>query len=338
MWYVHKLYNINWQFLRTLSPTSVFNKVDIEWSIDSWFATYSFQIDKKYDDPLDNTEFLLTVEKYDEVNKSWWLLFSWSLDSIKWTIWNDENISEYRFWWLHRLLSEVLCPSSYTTYSNQKVKDLVQQAVNYFNTQYPIIWTFLSWSFFKNWVTDETLITRTTATASFTLLQYIQDVFKISWKHFFIKQDWTIIWWSKPSTATYRFNVQSEITKLEVDRVSIIWVKNRVIVWSNSFQDNWSISLYWKRETIQQIDTTDITTITNFANNYLSENSFWKREITIDVSLKDYSNIYPYQTVKILNTRLDSMDNLQIQKTKYNGETMTIYLEKYTSLPFLLKW
>lgn len=335
--YIHKLYNIRWEYIRTLSPNIVFSSVNTDSSIDSGVATYWFSIDKKYDDFLDENEFLLTVERYDDSNKTWRLLFSWYLDSIRWVIGNDENILSYKFWWLHRLLSEIDCPASFTVYSDKKVKDLVWEIVDYFNLQYPILGTFLWWVIFKNQVTDETLITRT-VTWEFTLLQQLQDIFKISWSHFFVKPNGDIIWWPKPTQYVHKLTISKNITKLEIDRVNILWIKNSVIVWWYTFEDPVSIWLYGRRQIRQDIDTTHLPTITNFANKYLAENAYWQREIIADVKVPDFSTISPRDTVWLFNTRIDNVENLQIQKATYNGEIMTLYLEKYTSLPKLIKW
>lgn len=329
MWYIHKLYTIQWQYSRTLSPSDVFNTVSIESSINSWVSSYDFTLNKKYDDPLTANEYLITVEEYRDWKKDGRLIFAGTLDSIQWTLWQDENIIRYKFWWLHRLLSQIMCPMS--TYSNQKVKDLVQTVVNTFNTNYPIVWSLLWWLLIKNGITDETLITKTTATTDMTCLDQLQDIMKLAWQYFFIKADGTIVWWKKPTTATHRFTAQKDITKLEVERVNVVDIVNSVIVNWTPYNDNTSISLYGKRQKIESLDTTDSTTISNFTTTYLQENAYNKREITIDVKVDDYSTIIPWNTIKILNTRLENVSNLQIQKTRYNGEIMTVYLEKYVS-------
>lgn len=338
--YLHKLYTIQWDYIRTLSPRDVFHDINTEQSIDSWVATYNLTINKKFDDPIADNEYILIVEEYDEINKDWWTVFCWSLDQIKGSQWNDENILEYSFWWLHRLMSVTNCP--FSNYTNAKVKDLVQQVVDTFNAEQQRTGSALWWAILKNWVTDETLITKTVANSWLSCIWQLQDIMKLAWWfYFFVTPDWTIVWWPKPTTATYKYQNLIDIKDLKIDRVNILDIRNRVKVqWhfvSNVYNDLVSQSLYWVRYDKVDVETDDITTQNQVWQAFLDKNAFWNREIQCTIKLKDYKWIYPGQTIKILNTNLDSVDNLQIQKTKYDWNTMTLYLEKYKSLVAMLQ-
>jgi len=334
--YTHKLYDIQGNYIRVLSENVVFSSFSIDSSIDSGVASYTFTIDKEYDDPIAENEYILVVKEYSPDNKNGRIVFAGTLDGIDWKISDDENVITYKFWWLHRLLSQIICPLS--AYTNQTVASLVQIVVDTFNAQYPILTDLLGGDLIKNAITDTTTITKTTSTTDMTCLAQIHDIIKLSWWWFYCKADWTIVWWQKPTVATHRFMMKKDVLSLEIERVNINDIVNSVRVWWTRFDDATSVWLYGKKQKIENLDTTDTTTINNFATKYLAENAYWKREITMEIMVDDYSNIYPWQTIAIRNTRLTNVNNLRIEKVSYNWYTMKIYLEKYVSLAQLIVW
>lgn len=100
---------------------------------------------------------------------------------------------------------------------------------------------------------------------------------------------------------------------------------------------NTSIWLYGKKQRIVNLDSDYVPYQSDFAQRFLQENAYWQREIKIEILRDNYDNIYPWDTVKLLNTRLDNVDNLRIQKMQYDWYKLILYLEKYKSLPVLLK-
>ncbi len=334
--YTHKLYDIQWNYIRVLSENIVFSDFSIDGSIDSGVASYEFTIDKQYDDPIEANEYILVVKEYSPDNKDGRIVFAGTLDGIDWKLAEDENTITYKFWWLHRLLSKIICPMS--AYTNQTVASLVQTVVDTFNAQYPILTDLLDGYLIKNAITDTTTITKTTATTDMTCLTQLLDIIKLSWWWFYCKADWTLVWWQKPTEPSHKFMMKRDVLSLDIERVNINDIVNSVMIWWTRFDDATSISLYGKKQKIEKLDTTDYTTISNFATKYLAENAFGRREITMEIMVKDYSNIYPWQTISIKNTRLDNVSNVRIEKIKYNGYTMDIYLEKYVSLAQLIIW
>lgn len=334
--YTHKLYDIQGNYLRVLSDNVIFPSFRLDNSINSWVATYSFTIDTKYDEPLASNEYLLIVHEFSEVNKTWWIVFAWTLDNIGGKLLDRENTLTYSFGWLHRLLNQIIYPM--TTFTNQKIKDLIQWCVDVFNLKYPLLTSILWWDIIKNGITDETLISQTTANSSFTCLQYITEIMKLSWQRFNIRPDGTIVWWPKPATPTHKFMIHKDILWLEIERIDIQDIVNRVRVHWTWHEDATSVWLYWPREKIESISSTDFATGNLYAEKYLEDNAYGRREIILDIIVDDYSNIYPWQTISIKNTRLTDVNNLEIQKTSYDWYKMTLYLEKYISLPSLIVW
>jgi hypothetical protein len=259
-------------------------------------------------------------------------MFRWVLESITGTLWNDENITTYRFNGIHRLLSQLKI--SRPPYTNQTVQSIYDTIIDQFNAKYPI--TGELWQLITNQITDSTIITRTEADY-FTMMDAMNDTAKISQWSFFLKPNGELVGWQKPSTATHRFMIGTDVRNLEISKLDLWDIINRVFVSGHWFENTDSIDLYWVREAIEDIRTWHLPTIEAYAEKYLAENWILLREITLDVFQKDYSNIYPWQTIKLLNTNLENVDNLTIKKTSYDGEKMRLYLEKYKSLAWMIK-
>jgi len=143
------------------------------------------------------------------------------------------------------------------------------------------------------------------------------------------------------------------------------------------YEDSDSITKYWLREKyISKTDINDETTQDTFGNSYITDNKSPKREIQVKVNSKyDIASIFPWQTIKIRNLFSESsvtdtfemldidwdnlididwdtlyisgspsvvsenlVENSQVIKTSYDWETMSLYVERYRSLPQLILW
>lgn len=328
---IHKLYDINGNFSRTLSPTDVFSNIRIDQNINSWPSYYEYKLDKRYDSPINITEQILVVEYFNEANKSGRVVFKGVLEGITWLLWSNENTIVYKFWWIHRVVSKIL---QIAWPYNKSMSLITDDFVNWFNAKYPISWSL--WPLLVNNITDTTVINKTWADL-FTIIDWLNEMAKLTQWRFFIRPNGIVEWWLKPATPTHRRKVGVEIQSIQAEQSDQFDIINRVNANGYWFEDSTSVAIHWPREWKENFNTTHYPQIEYFANEFLAGNAQDTREIQIDVKLSDYSNVYPWQTVKLLNTRLQNVENLQIKKTSFDWISMKVYLEKYKWLWRVIK-
>lgn len=341
--YNYKLYSLDGQTSKALSPKLITDSPVFSNSIDSWPDGITLKIPKTFD----NTEFdwfdIIEIAEFSEENKTGRLLFAGSIESMPWQLNSTENTTWLECKWLHQLLSTIIYQSWWTRSFNKNdtLENVLTDIVDYFNSlqqRAPWVWyNGLIWSeLIKIWTIEAKSININFDNN--TCLEAIVKSTETAWLKFYISADWTINAFEKPSTPTHRFKLKIDAQSLNIKRKNKYELVNKLYLERNggtvkTYEDATSQSVNWLRE--KYLSKTDINSEASqdqFWDQYILDNKDPLREITVVINNKyDLSSINPWDTISILNSN-ETIQNVMILKTSYDWYFMTLNLEKYRSL------
>lgn len=266
---------------------------------------------------------------------------NWSLRTLiyVWFIWeiqtNIKNFYETTLivYGLFSLFNNILYNVSwnYTANININSYTIIQNIISLMNTNYNYF--TISWisSIIANYDLNHT-----------NCLSLVNELQKINNNYFYL-DNYNLKFTSKPITATHFFTIWLDIEELNIDDDTTELVNSLILkygAWTNTYNDTTSINTYWKKEKyIENTSLVNFQTADNYWNTYISENKNPKKKIRLVINRKfeNYEIIKPWDTCKILNTKLNLNNNLQINKLNYTKDKLVIELEGYDNFINLIK-
>ena len=341
-----KVYDIDGNIITTINkPLSKFSFSN---SINS--GVDNITIDTK--EPTNTTKFdwanFVEVREYSDQNKTWTPLFWGFIQSTPWLITENRDTIGLQCVWLHQMLSTVLYESwsSLTFNKSSNINTIITEIVWVFNSKQvwspPVSYNGFIWaSLIKVWT-----ITAKNINVNFdkdTCLSAIIKCFEGSGLDFYIQPDWTLISKEKPMTPQHFLTMNKDVQNMTIkdndkqDLVNYLRLERNggtVVIYEDvtSQTTNWFFEIY-----LSKTDIVDSNTQDQFWDKYIADNKDPKKETTIEVNDRyDIASIEPGDYVKVLNSEL-WIDNKKILKTTYNGDTITLNIDKYVSVWQLLK-
>lgn len=264
--------------------------------------------------------------------------------------------TELNVYWLASLFNNIIynVAWNYTANINQYTYNTAQDIVNFMNTFYnyftlswslSIIWDDIVWTWQDStWTWDNfywiTLINWNYDLNYTNCLILLNELRKISNNYFYL-DNYNLIFADKPTTATHNFTLWLDIEKININD-DTTGLFNYLILkyksWTQVYSDTNSINTYWRKEKyIENTNIADLSSANSYWNTFISENKNPKKKISLIINKNYTNNINPWETCKILNTKLNLNNNLQINKISYSKDKFILDLEGYDNFINLIK-
>jgi len=317
--YTWKVYAIDWTFKFTIRPTDVKAPLVFESSLDWWQWQFNLVLNKSVDyNDIINTD-IIRIYQIDTSNPDGRIIYAWIVQNIQ------KNINP--------AYEEIIIPLlwlwsvfTYKTYNGSLTDtpwNIVSLMIDTINTDYNL--------FTKNlylWWTDIKLDNEYE-----TCQKVLHKATKASTYKYRISASWEVRFQDKPATPIHQFQLWKEVTSLKM-KTNTEKLVNKLILKYNIntkvYEDLTSQTTYWIKEkyivdtSIKQNQSAD-----EFWNTYITENKNPINEIIVEINDEyDIEIIKPWDTITIYDT---IVQNLQIVKTKYNMDSITLYLEDFES-------
>lgn len=337
--YIVKLYNWSNNFVKVLPASLITNDITFSESIDAWQWQLSLNVNLPIDtDYFDNIRYC-RVYVSDNRNLDNHLLYSGWLSKVNRTFSNNKENINAVFLSLFTLLNDVYFVQDWEMIFQieDDPANIIKTIIDYFDTLYPWILSYTSWSIDTYW-TDVYLEFDT-----MTCGEALKSVMNWLSYYMFIWADWVIQFHDTPTTITHNFTYERNITALTIPedyeqvanavraRYSFIWWSHTGI--TDVATNASSIAKFGRKEIIISNENLYWQVAgETYRDSYLNEYKDWKKNISLTVStLYPIESIHPWDTVRIRNIDLDIKD-LQISKIDYTYEQVKINLEYYTSI------
>lgn len=334
--YQIKVYEIDWSYKTTISPSQVMNDLTFSANINWW----QWQLSVSLDIAFDNTTFDLTdvVEVYeiDASNKNWRLIYTWYVTQLQRQYSNKWEYVSLVCVWLYAMLANLYFYSSaYKFTLNQAPDQTIKDILDYFNTVYTWSRFSYSWGWISAYGSSINIeFDHTKCTDAISNTQKATTDF-----YFYIDKDGQAIYKTKTfSTVDHNFTIWKDVDDLKANE-NVENVVNKYMLAYGSGTSAWpytdatSQATYWVREKYELISNIkDLASANNYWNKYIAQYKDHKREIVLTINNNyDIESIRPWQFVKVNNTDY-SIDWLQIQKIQYSQDKVIVYLDNYSTL------
>lgn len=345
-WYNIKVYDVVGNFITTINkPLSGFSFSN---SINSGVDNVTVNTEEPTESTTYDDASYIEITEYSESNKSGTSLFAGYVQSNPWQLTESQDTIGLECVGLHYLLSDIIYVdgASLTFNKSNTLENILTDIISVFNAEKqrnpPASYNGFIWSeLIKLWTMPSVSIDIDFDKDN--CLQSVIKCFEGAGLDFYIEPDGTIQAKEKPSEADHRLTLHKDIQTMTIKKEDKEDLINSIRVersWGvvKLYEDATSISNYDKKQIyISETDIGNETTQDQFASKYLEDNKNPKREISIVVNNRyPIASIQPGDYIKVLNTTL-SINNLKILKTSYNGNLMTLNIDKYVSLWQLLK-
>jgi len=324
-----KVYSINWDLKFTINPTEIKNRL----VFDSILNSGQWELKLVRNKPVKTFDIIATdiirIYQIDKQNPDWRNIYTWIVQNIIRNITASYEEIVIPLLWLWSIFN-------YKTFNWSKTDspwNIMSDMVDLINLDYNL--------FTKNIDTSGSDIKLDLEHE--TALSIVNKVKQASTFDYRICANWEVYFKQKEATPIHVFELWEEVYKVEAKQNTEKLCNKLILKYDNSiriYEDLTSQTTYWIREkyivdeSIKQNDSAD-----EFWNQYIINNKDFILETIIEINdIYDIETIKPWDTISIYWTLID---NLQIVKTKYYMDWITLYLEKtenFASEFNYLKW
>ena len=324
--YIVKIYTKAWVFKETIQE--IMSKIDYDYQKNWWQWQLNILLNRDYSNTSIIESDFIKVYLYDDNFKNWKLIYTGIIEEINRNYKETENSLELVTRWLSSILTRLYYNQSWYTFTKtDTASNIIKSVITYANTHY-------------NWFNisgiSDTIWNITIAFDYNNCFDSINKVIELTNLFWYIWEDGTCYFNTSPTT--HKLTAQKDVQNIDIqeDGSEII---NKVIVKYNwgttSDQNTTSITNYGLFEAFYTKTDLDV----NGANAFITETlakSWIKQKTSLEIN-NSYilENFKPWDIVKLQN--INYSINTTIEKINYNGETATLYLDKYDSIWKILK-
>jgi len=315
--YTWKVYALNWDFKFTINPTDVKAGLVFDSTLNSWQGQFNLIFNKTIDyTGIVNTD-IIRIYQIDKSFPDWRIIYAGIVQDVTKKITADfEEIIVPMLW-----LWSIFTYKTFNWTKDDTPWNIIWDMVDLINIDYNLFTKHITttWNDVKLDLEYE------------TLLKIITKTKQASEFNFFVWADWIVHFHEKPLTPTHEFQLWKEVFDLQIKDNSEKLVNKLILKYDNStriYEDATSQTNYWLREkyisdmSIKQNDSAD-----EFWNQYIEDNKNPISETVIKINDEyDIETIQPWDTITIYDT---VVQNMQVVKTKYYMDWITLYLEKF---------
>ena len=360
--YQIKSYDKDHALKQTVNPKIIKNRISFSSQINWWQGQFILSLDL----PVDNTDFIQwDIIEINSLQEDWSLIliYSWFVDDIITKATNFESI-DLKINWIFSFFSRFYYEESsdYSISKTDDPADIVDDIITFFNTKYNLL----------TWDTELLWTSVTYNTDNTDLFKFMNDLKDLSSNYYwFLGQNNILEFKEIPSSAKNIFTYKKDLFSI-TENLDWIWIRNRLILkysWGQKvYNDASSQTTYWIREKFEnKTEIWNVTSADEYAVKFFEENAQPKKKIKIQVNknftLKSFFTVWemtktvweytqtiwelfenlwidsvnPWETCKIKNIEKDFWDNLLIAKKTYNQDKITLDLESYDQLIWLIR-
>lgn len=326
----YKIYDIQRNYITTLSWSDVIGTPSIDYTLDGWCGFLDIQTRLTYDSEIDDTWYFVDVIYTSEKEKAWVLYYRWVFDGFPTKRWGGDDVMYYKTIGIQSLLNNILYTDGgeYQVTVTNTVSNIIQSIIDKYHSQN-------QHNIFSLWSIDDIEVSMEISDNSlFAVLKKLSDA---TWYHFFIHPDGSIDFKKYPTTSQHSILMDVDVFECSISREMRGDIKNnlKIISWWSSnptYQDTSSIAKYGNRQEIHRKWFPSVSSMDDYGNNFIAENSHPKQEIecTVKGSYPTHT-ITPWQWFSLLNTTLN-IKNKQIIKVSLHEWGATIYADKYSTM------
>ena len=314
--YEWKVYSLNWDLKFTINPKDIKSRITFDSILNSW----QWQCTLVWNKPAKTFDIastdIIRIYQIDKQNPDGRNIYTWIVQNITRKILASYEEIVIPLLWLWSIFN-------YKTYNwtfTASPWEIVSDMVDLINVDY-------------NLFTKDIDLTGADIKLDVeyeTALSVINKVKQASTFDYRICADWTVCFKQKEATPTHIFELWQEVFKVEAKQNTEKLVNKLILKYdinTRVYEDLTSQATYWIREkyitdtNIKQNESAD-----EFWNQYIADNKDFILETVVEINdVYDIENIKPWDTMTIYWTLIN---NLQIVKTKYYMDWITLYLEK----------
>lgn len=321
-----KIYDRLKEYKTTINPNNVMNAISFSSNLDGWQGQLTLDLTKEVE--IDCGD-IIEVYCYDNFNKSWMLLYCGFVSEMNNIYSPKKSYISLKCLWLWSLLW-----TSYYEITGTETKTITEHITDLVNDYNSIYWTNL---FSVGTIEDESTVDLSFSNEG-TFLKKLEIITKSGDNFFRVDQEWKINVLKRPTVSTHTLTYKKDVEQLNLSyNIESIVNQYRIDAYcsddwwnySNVYSDNASIAQYWVKSLYRYTNEfRKKVWVDNRALWLLADTSTPKNNTTAIVNLKyDILKISPWQSVSILNIEKE-IENLQIKKTSFTPEKITLVLEE----------
>ena len=330
--YTAKIYTFGGVFKLTINPRLILNEISFSSNINWWQGQLALSLGVPYEYNLISKGDMVKVWVTDENNANT-LIYTGNITRVKRQYqWNFEGVTIQAIW-LYAFMNRIFFVSWWNrVFSlNQEPAQTIKDAVDYFNSIYTAGRFSHTWvdNFWSSMDLDFNFVKCNFAIAN---VQKETDNY-----YFFVGADWNFQYKERDKTIiSHTFTLEDDVLSLVSDE-DIESLANYVFVeyvwgWIASKQDATSQWLYGLVETKGSSNTKTAWSAWISAQNILDQNKDFKKETPLVINTNyNIESIKPWDFIKLKNSKYN-IDGIQVLKTQYKYDRLSIFLDKYSTL------
>ncbi len=328
-----KLYDGSWNFKQQINSKRVYSKISFQEELDSWQGNLTLTVEWVLDDFQTSD----IIEIRNSVN---WDLYTWILEEIGVTEFQDSSILDLKFLGVFTVLNDIEYKSwgSRTFTKTDTVWNIVKDIIDSFNSEY---WTLADTQILQTniirytWTSID--ITWSNVSIDFSTnscIEAIKKTIEDTWFNFYIWKDWIVYLKQKTNQDKKYITFEREILSItrtisKKDMVNKYYLSGQGVA-ESVYSDPAYITLFkLKEKTVSDSSILDITTRNTKWNEFISENKLEDNIVTIRIAPNSI-DLVPWDLITTLNSRNNLVEK-QITKIDIQKEYSTIYLWNFIS-------
>lgn len=321
-----KIYDRLKTYKTTINPNNIMNTISFSSNLDGWQGQLTLNLTKEVE--IDCGD-IIEVYCYDDFNKTWILLYCGFVSEMNNIYSPKKSYISLKCLWIGSLLWTSYYETTWT--ATKTIEEHITDLVNDYNTIY---WSNI---FSVGNIEDETEVALSFSNEG-TFLRKLEVITKSGDNFYWINQYWEINVLKRPTSSTHNLTFKKDVEQLNLS-YNIESIVNQYRVEAYCSGDGWTYNnTYSDDVSIAQYGVKSEYKYTNefYKKAWVDKRALWlletnstpKNNTTAIVNLKyDFLKISPWQSVSILNIDKE-IDNLQIKKTTFTPEKMTLILEQ----------